>query len=449
MATWVTHLMIADAVLEQCPELDRRGFCVGNIAPDCNVENEDWTAFTPSREVTHWMQSSRKEASDCDVFLRDYLWKQKVVSKEHYSFLLGYYSHLIADAEFQRMIRDSKRVEDVWMRIKADSELREKSKGYPEDWDSAKILISKKERKKDIDTIEAEYLEENPRSGFLTEIINLKEFPDYIDYLPHGAIVRKIGAMGYVPQKEPARFIGISREEYQEYVKNTIEIVVRKLREARRNIKVIGDSLAAGAGCSTAFQTDELIFEDDGTKFCRIEAPNSWWGLLDTYLQKKDASYTVKNRGCGGAYSYQIDRYLDVLVEETDKLILLLVGCNDRKRAHGMDELRSNVSSIIDRLHSMGKMVIVMTPTPSLPANEYYPNRIYHTDEVVKILKEVAAQKNVQVVDNYKYTLDYLDMNQISLEELICAEGCKNDGLHPADPLQKLVFENIINTFEG
>ena len=56
MATWITHLMIADGVLERIPNLDRHGFCVGNIAPDCNVENEDWTAFTPSREVTHWMQ---------------------------------------------------------------------------------------------------------------------------------------------------------------------------------------------------------------------------------------------------------------------------------------------------------------------------------------------------------------------------------------------------------
>lgn len=49
MASWVTHLMIADMVMKQCSKLDRRGFCVGNIAPDCNVENKDWTSFTPSR----------------------------------------------------------------------------------------------------------------------------------------------------------------------------------------------------------------------------------------------------------------------------------------------------------------------------------------------------------------------------------------------------------------
>ena len=72
MATWVTHLMIADMVLEAYPQLNRQGFCVGNIAPDCNVENADWTAFTPSRAVTHWMQGERKSAADCDAFYNEY-----------------------------------------------------------------------------------------------------------------------------------------------------------------------------------------------------------------------------------------------------------------------------------------------------------------------------------------------------------------------------------------
>lgn len=47
--------MIADSVMKQYPEIDRHGFCVGNIAPDCNVANADMTSFNLSREVTHWM----------------------------------------------------------------------------------------------------------------------------------------------------------------------------------------------------------------------------------------------------------------------------------------------------------------------------------------------------------------------------------------------------------
>ena len=92
MASWVTHLMIADRVLEAIPELDRHGFCIGNIAPDCNVENEDWTQFVPSREITHWMSADRKTAADCerfyDAYIADGLFKSK--SAQEQSFLLGY-----------------------------------------------------------------------------------------------------------------------------------------------------------------------------------------------------------------------------------------------------------------------------------------------------------------------------------------------------------------------
>lgn len=140
MATWITHLMIADSVLERVPNLDRHGFCVGNIAPDCNVENEDWTAFTPSREVTHWMQSERKIASDCDAFCDEYILKRKgkIKSAEEYAFLLGYYSHLITDAAFQAMIRDEERIRSTWVRIKADEELSIAGAGMDETWDSVK-----------------------------------------------------------------------------------------------------------------------------------------------------------------------------------------------------------------------------------------------------------------------------------------------------------------------
>lgn len=55
MATWGTHLRIADTLFDMGLKLDEVGFCVGSIGPDCNIENEDWSAFIPSREVTHWI----------------------------------------------------------------------------------------------------------------------------------------------------------------------------------------------------------------------------------------------------------------------------------------------------------------------------------------------------------------------------------------------------------
>ena len=229
MATWVTHLMIADGVLERCPHLHRQSFCVGNIAPDCNVENANWTAFTPSREVTHWMQSERKKASDCDAFCNEYILKRKdkIKSAEEYAFLLGYYSHLITDAAFQSMIRDEERIRATWLRIKADEKLNFDGAGMDETWDSVKRLIPKKDRMREIYSMEAEYLSDHPNSGYLTEIMPLKTFPDYIDYLPQGSIVRKIGVMGYLPEPDKSinKFITVSRDEYANFVEDTIQLV--------------------------------------------------------------------------------------------------------------------------------------------------------------------------------------------------------------------------------
>ena len=129
MATWVTHLMISDIILSHFSNLDRRGFCVGNIAPDCNIENEDWTDFTPPREVTHWMSGTRKTVADADRFCEEYLLPRlnANIPQEEHAFLLGYYSHLLTDAADQIMLRDEVRVKGIWKRLKNDLVLREKA----------------------------------------------------------------------------------------------------------------------------------------------------------------------------------------------------------------------------------------------------------------------------------------------------------------------------------
>jgi hypothetical protein len=95
-----------------------------------------------------------------------------------------------------------------------------------------KKLIPRGERYREIVALEAEYLEENPGSGFLTEILPLKTFPDYLDYLPEGAIVRKIGIMGRMPEKGNGseKYIGFSREEYRLFVERAVTLVIEQFR---------------------------------------------------------------------------------------------------------------------------------------------------------------------------------------------------------------------------
>lgn len=50
MATWMTHLRVAESVI-QTLNIPKRMFLVGNIAPDCGVPNEDLTAYVPPKKI--------------------------------------------------------------------------------------------------------------------------------------------------------------------------------------------------------------------------------------------------------------------------------------------------------------------------------------------------------------------------------------------------------------
>lgn len=213
-------------------------------------------------------------------------------------------------------------------------------------------------------------------------------------------------------------------------------------------VKIIGDSIAAGEGSSMSYKTKDLIFDDDGIKFFRRVAPNSWWALFEQYLRNKYIKCTVENKGCGGAFSYQINNHLNTLISSDDKLIFILMGLNDRKRKNGMEELKNNCESVVDKLINNGKIVILLTPNPSVHSNEYYPNRIYHTNEVVQILRDIADSRKILIVDTYKYIMEYIAKNQLIIDDIIYGEECMNDGLHPSDKVQKLIFQNLIETLQ-
>ncbi len=231
MATWVTHSMIADEILKKITWLDRRCFSVGNIAPDCNIPNEDWSVLTPSREVTHFMSGKTKQFSDSERFCDKYIYpkRNEMISNEQYSFLLGYYTHLIADASFFAMIHNEKRLSAALGRIKPEGCVSE----HTDKWALIKSFVPKDKRMREIFGMEAEYLQKNPNSGYITEILTLNDFPDYIDILPHGSIAYKVRLMGSMPAADEniAEPVAISREEHSAYVNDTVLLAIDKFKE--------------------------------------------------------------------------------------------------------------------------------------------------------------------------------------------------------------------------
>lgn len=49
--------------------------------------------------------------------------------------------------------------------------------------------------------------------------------------------------------------------------------------------------------------------------------------------------------------------------------------------------------------------------------------------------------------DNYNASTYGISYNNIfKIDDIIYGEGCGNDGLHPSDYVQKLIFQNLIQT---
>ena len=95
MGTWISHLRIAENLLQHYPELDEVTFAFGNLSPDSGIPNADWTAFDPPKEVTHFLQKGEGEDAVQDlVFYEQYL---SNIQPEHdikrYRFGLGYFFH--------------------------------------------------------------------------------------------------------------------------------------------------------------------------------------------------------------------------------------------------------------------------------------------------------------------------------------------------------------------
>lgn len=233
MATWITHMMIADNLLKSGIDLDEKGFSVGNIAPDCNVENEDWSEFTPSREVTHWMNGKSKLTVDYEGFFDEYIKDKEFDSNEHISFLLGYYSHLVTDVEFQRFVRDEKRVKNIFGRVKSKENLYKEIRGYSEDFDTLKRVFGKHNIFYDIYVHEFNYLKDNPNSNYNTVLKRINDFPDYLDYLPKGAIIRKINIIKeYLDVKQQIdEFIFFSEHEFNEFVEETSSLIYELIND--------------------------------------------------------------------------------------------------------------------------------------------------------------------------------------------------------------------------
>ena len=103
MASWMIHLRIADGLLDRIPGLDETAFVMGNIAPDSGVPNEDWSAYSPPKDISHYkVKRGNESVFDLNRFITEHFSPELICSSSirEFSFFLGYYAHLLTDMEW-------------------------------------------------------------------------------------------------------------------------------------------------------------------------------------------------------------------------------------------------------------------------------------------------------------------------------------------------------------
>ena len=162
MATWLTHMRIAEFFMNIDSQLNGIDFLVGNIAPDCGVPDKDWKVFTPEKHITHWKLDGKK--IDAENFKKIYV----VKNKNGFSFYLGYYFHLLTDIAFSEYFKK------VTEQIRTDVDLTQK---VIQDYLNQDFI----------------FLHNNPNSVFYTMFSKIKEFDNnYLDFFSKDAFTNRI-----------------------------------------------------------------------------------------------------------------------------------------------------------------------------------------------------------------------------------------------------------------
>lgn len=171
MASWIPHLRIADSLLGDIDDLPWAHFIIGNIAPDSGEPNEDWSAFTPSTDISHWKLPGVPRAERAERFRGKHLEKPK--DGESAAFLLGYYSHLLTDYIWSR---------DIYL---------PQRKIYAAEFEADSGFIWK--IKRDMYDLDHLYLREHPDFRAFEIFAGVESFPNlYLDYFSATAFEIKI-----------------------------------------------------------------------------------------------------------------------------------------------------------------------------------------------------------------------------------------------------------------
>jgi hypothetical protein len=174
MASWIVHLRVAEKLLKEIPRLDPGQFAIGNVAPDSGIPDENWENFDPPSSISHFhpQEPSDLIGSEDLRFYRDYLEGVPFAKREKFSFLLGYFFHLLTDNLW-------------WLEI-----IRPTRQRYQAEFDADPRFIW--EVKKDWYGLDFAHVRANPEGIFWQVFLPAEYTNHYLDFYAPKAIPRQL-----------------------------------------------------------------------------------------------------------------------------------------------------------------------------------------------------------------------------------------------------------------
>ncbi len=239
MGTWISHLRIAEILLERIEGLDPEMFAIGSIGPDSGLPDEKWENFDPPKKVSHF--EYREDSSDCaDLdFFRHYLHALTPDDSRKYSFLLGYFFHLVTDNLWTEMIwRPHKARFAEWLERDRDTFSRETKR----DWYGLDFI----------------YVRDHPGSLFQRVFVEAQFEENYLDFMSPAAFAHQLDYIKTFYQREDdavrqlyeREFKYLTKAQMDEFVDASVELLMRvydsiimgkaNLGESRTALEIIG-----------------------------------------------------------------------------------------------------------------------------------------------------------------------------------------------------------------
>lgn len=212
MATWITHLRIAENFIKEglVPDNYITEFIEGSVAPDCGYGQKDsFSGFNPPPSVTHFSPDGTKVFCDYKGFYDAYL--NNRTRDAAYYFYLGYYIHLICDALWSTVIF-----------LPATLKYKTKSDEF------VNTL------KKDWYDIDFKYLKENPDFTPYKVLCGVDTIPQYLPYYDENQLTVQIKCIAdyYKDSTEHATdrvYTYLTPDEITEFVALATDLIKYKL----------------------------------------------------------------------------------------------------------------------------------------------------------------------------------------------------------------------------